>query len=468
MLEKTNRLKSTTTLLLLLLTIVIVVGCSSSKAKKEKIDVYDIEQIVESGELKVLTIYSSTSYFNYRGEEMGYEYELAKEFATSLGVELKVVVAENVTRLKEMLIAGEGDLIAYTIPVTQSDTSQMIFCGRKTENFQVLVQRQERRKKEINDVTQLIGKEVNILKGSRYEERLINLNSELGGGIEIVHIDQDTITTEDLIEMVSMGRIDFTVADSEIAQLNKTYFNNIDVSLKISFPQRLSWATRNTPKLAEALDEWFANKQISTKNQAIAKRYFENSKRSPQGHILDLKANKISNIDNLFKLYSNSSKFDWRLLAAIAYKESGFDSTVVSWAGAIGVMQIMPATGRAMKANPRELHKNSVNIETSIKILSSIDNSLSKVKDPIQKLKLTLAAYNAGIGHLKDAQALAQKYGHDPHKYDNSVEEYILLKRLPEYYSDPVCRSGYLRGNETHKYVREVYEQYQLYKNRIK
>ncbi|MGL4994370.1 MAG: transglycosylase SLT domain-containing protein [Bacteroidales bacterium] len=468
MLERLDRFINKNTLLLLLISLVIVTGCSNSQPKAQDDEPYDLEQILQSGELRVLTLYSSTSYFNYRGEEMGYEYELAKEFASSLGVDIKVVVAENVTRLKEMLIAGEGDLIAYTIPVTQSDTSHMIFCGRKTENFQVLVQRIERRKKEINDVTDLIGKEVNILKGSRYEERLINLNSELGGGIDIIHIDQDTITTEDLIEMVSMGRIDFTVADSEIAQLNKTYFNNIDVSLKISFPQRLSWATRETPKLAKALDEWFENKQISSKNQKIAKRYFENSKRSPQGHILDLKANKISGIDHLFKRYSESSKFDWKLLAAIAYKESGFDSTVVSWAGAIGVMQIMPSTGRAMKANPKELHKNSVNIKTSIKVLTSIDKSLSKVKDPTQRLKLTLAAYNAGIGHLKDAQALAEKYGHDPHKYDNSVEEYLLLKRLPEYYSDPVCRSGYLRGNETHKYVKEVFEQFQLYKSKIK
>lgn len=453
------------------LSLFLFLACNLNTKKEHEIasDTYDLPHIKEKDTLTILTLYSSTSYFIYRGDEMGYDFELAKDFAESLGLNLKVVVAENITRLEEMLLNGEGDLIAYEVPEISSLKDSLIFCGRKTENYQVLVQRTDDNRPLIKDVTELSGDSVFIIGNTRFEDRMHNLNEEIGGGINIIPIDQDTIVAEDLIEMVSKGEIPYTVVDSELAKLNKTYFNNIDISLQISFPQRLAWAVRyDSPILADSLNKWFSENQNKQTYKAIAKRYFEQSKNPIGMPVLSIDKNRISIHDPLFKKMTSQSQWDWRLLASIAYQETRFDSSQVSWAGAIGLMQIMPRTARAMKANMSKIRQNEENVKTSLKVLNSLNESFKNIPDETQRLKFVLGAYNAGIGHVKDAQALAKKYGKNPLVWDNNVEKFILLKRLPEYYSDPVVKAGYLRGNETYNYVKEVHKRFNFYKDKIK
>ncbi|MGL4781261.1 MAG: transglycosylase SLT domain-containing protein [Bacteroidales bacterium] len=454
-----------------LLTFVFFISCKPKSPKDTDIPSYefDLPQIVAKDTLTVLTLYGSTSYFNYKGDDMGYDYELAKDFAESLGLHLKVVVGQNIHKLQEMLLKGEGDLIAYEIPEVSSYKDSLIFCGRKTENYQVLVQKVKKDKPLIKDVTELIGDSVYIMKDTRFDSRLQNLNEELGGGINIVYIDQDSIVTEDLIEMVSKNEIPFTVADNELAKLNKTYYNDIDISVKISFPQRLAWAVRwDSPILADTLNKWFDENQKKQSYRSIAKRYFEQSKRPIGLPILSISKNKISIHDPLFKTLTKGTTWDWRLLASIAYQETRFDSSQVSWAGALGLMQIMPRTAKAMKANMGKIKENHENIRTSIKVLEVLNESFKNIPDPNQRLKFVLGAYNAGAGHVKDAQALAKKYGKNPLIWDDNVEKFILLKRLPEYYSDPVVKAGYLRGSETYNYVREVSKRFDYYKDKIR
>lgn len=455
----------------ILLSFVTLMGCNLKSRTDNEITAneYDLPQIIKKDTLTILTLYSSTSYFIYRGDEMGYDFELAKDYAESLGLNLKVVVAENINKLEEMLLRGEGDLIAYEIPEISNYKDSLIFCGRKTENYQVLVQRTDKEKPLIKDVTDLAGDSIYIIKNTRYEDRLYNLNEEIGGGISIIPISQDTIVSEDLIEMVSKGEIPYTVVDNELAKLNKTYYSNIDVSLQISFPQRLAWAVRHdSPLLADSLNNWFRENQSKQSYKAIAKRYFEQSK-APFGiPLLSVEKNKISIHDHLFKRITSQTEWDWRLLASIAYQETRFDSSLVSWAGAIGLMQIMPRTARAMKANMGRIRQNDENIRTSLKVLNSLNESFKNIPDENQRLKFVLGAYNAGIGHVKDAQALAAKHGKNPLIWDNNVDKFILLKRLPEYYSDPVVKAGYLRGSETYSYVNDVYKRFNFYKERIK
>lgn len=455
----------------ILFSALLLIGCTFNHSKKDHADVdsYDLPQIIEKDTLTILTLYSSTSYFIYKGDEMGYDFELAKDFANSLGVNLKVVVAENINKLEEMLLRGEGDLIAYEVPEISAYKDSLIFCGRKTENYQVLVQQTKKGQPLIKDVTELSGDSVYIIKNTRFEDRMFNLNEEIGGGIHIIPIEQDTIVAEDLIEMVSKGQIPYTVADNELAKLNKTYYNNIDISLQISFPQRLAWAVRyDSPLLADSLNTWFNDNQNKQSYRAIAKRYFEQSKNPIGIPLLSVEKNRISIHDHLFKKMTHQTQWDWRLLASIAYQETRFDSSQVSWAGALGLMQIMPRTARAMKANMNRIRENKENISTSIKVLNSLSESFRNIPDETQRMKFILGAYNAGIGHVKDAQALAAKHGKNPLIWDNNVDKFILLKRLPEYYSDPVVKAGYLRGNETYSYVTDVYKRYNFYKEKIK
>ena len=273
---------------------------------------------------------------------------------------------------------------------------------------------------------------------------------------------------EDLIGQVARGEIDYTVADNDVARLNATYYPNLDTRLAISFDQRASWAVRrDCPLLAEAADRWQQENTASPAYTASMKRYFETSKALPHTPILSLSQGIISDYDALFKKYAPQIGWDWRLLASLAYKESNFDTTAVSWAGAKGLMQLMPSTAQAMGVPPGKEQDAEESVRAAVKYLGITARSFTDIPEP-ERTNFVLASYNSGIGHVLDAMALAEKYGKDPHVWRDNVEKYILLKSNEEYFTDPVCKFGYFRGTETYAFVREITERYELYKEKIK
>ncbi|SEF55262.1 MltF family protein [Parabacteroides chinchillae] len=453
-----------------LLFLFLLGSCYSNKqGKEEDIDTHpvDLTQLKEKGEITAVTLYSSTSYFQYKMQPMGYEYDLINDFAKSEGLKLNIKVAENATRLIEMLEAGEADVVAYPIQITNKLKQEVLFCGREEQSSQVLVQRANKGDTILTDVTQLIGKDIYVKPNTKYSERLHNLDVELGGGINIKDIEKDTVTTEDLIEMVSKGQIPYTISDDNTARLNKTYYWNININLKVSFMQRSAWAVRkNSPELAKAINEWASDKSGSFTFKAVTKRYFELSKEPFRAELPEVKNGHISPYDQLFRKHAANIGWDWQLLASIAYQESRFNPSVVSWAGAEGLMGIMPNTAKALGVTPHELKNPEIGIRTGVDCLRRFRQGFSSIKDPQEKLKFTLASYNAGIGHVYDAQRLAEKYGKDPNKWDGNVAEYVRLKSDPQYYNDPVCKHGYLRGSETYNYVQEVMQRYKYYKEK--
>lgn len=451
----------------MLLCLLVTAGCRGNRTDSREERVHDLQQIKDSGELVVLTLYSSTSYFNYRGQDMGFQYELSEQFAKSLGVKLKVKVARNVKDLIRKLEAGEGDLIAYTLPVTKEWKDSLLYCGEDVITHQVVVQRKNGRHKPLKDVTELIGKDIYVNPG-KYYERLVNLDKELGGGIRIHLVRSDSISAEDLITQVAQGKIPYTVADNDIARLNRTYYPNLDIDLKISFDQRSSWAVRkDCPQLARAASEWHKANLTSPDYKASTKRYFEISKATPHTPILSLREGKISHYDALFKKYSKEIGWDWRLLASLAYTESNFDTTAVSWAGARGLMQLMPSTARAMGLPDGKEQNAEESIKAAVKYIGMTAQSFSELPKE-EQVNFVLASYNSGIGHVQDAMALAEKYGKDPHVWKDNVEKYIVLKANEEYFTDPVCKNGYFRGTETYNFVREITGRYEQYKKKIK
>lgn len=448
-----------------------MLACRQQPKQATIIDIehYDLPQMKDSGELVVLTLNSSISYFDYRGEPMGFQYELAKQFAQSLGVKLKVKTARNTKELVHMLQQGEGDLIAYPLPISKKLKDSIAFCGEDIITHQVLVQRNSTKNlKALTNVTELIGKNIYVKPG-KYLNRLKNLNKELGGGILIHEVSNDSITIEDLIMQVSNGTIDYTICDNDLARLNKTYYINLNISLPVSFDQRASWAVRKTsPLLAEAANEWHKTNMTSPAYKASTKRYFENSKRLPHGPILSIKDGKISHFDHLFKKYADEIEWDWRVIASLAYNESNFDTTAVSWVGAKGLMQLMPKTARAMGVPEGKEQNAEESIKAATKYLALLAKSFSKVTDPNEKIKFILASYNAGIGHVYDAMALAEKYGKNRYVWNDNVETYILLKSNEEYFNDPVCKNGYFRGRETYNFVKDILGRAEMYKEKIK
>lgn len=208
----------------------------------------------------------------------------------------------------------------------------------------------------INDVVDLIGKDIYVEAGSKYEDRIKNLNDELGGGIHIHHIDKDTVVTEELIEMVSTGEIPYTLADNNLAQLNRTYYNNIDIHLKVSFPQRASWAVnKHSKSLAHAINQWVKENHKSDSYRSISRRYFELSKTLPASAVLSIPKGQISIYDPLFKKYAKQIDWDWRILAAQAYNESHFDT----FGGIVGRSERAYATDASYGSGIRCFHERN-------------------------------------------------------------------------------------------------------------
>lgn len=419
--------------------------------------------------LRVGTLYSPMSYFIYREEKMGYDYDLVSRFAADKGVVLDLYVGTSLNSLIEQLDSGDIDLIAYEVPITAEYRDRVYPCGIENITYQVLVQPKATSHTRIKDVTQLVGKDVYVEKDSKYQHRLQNLNDELGGGVNIHAINKDTLITEDLIAMVSEGKIPLTIVDSDIAKLNKTYYNDLDITLEVSFPQRASWGVAPTHKwLADSIDAWISQEQPRKAQAWLLKRYFELSKNELSVSNYKFKDGHISPYDNLFKHYAKEIDWDWRLLASQGFSESRFDTTVVSWAGARGIMQIMPSTARAFGLDANRIANPDANIATAVKILKSLNKSLEKyVPNKEERLKFIVAAYNSGIAHVYDAIALATKYGKDPQIWDGNVAETILMKSKPEYYNDPVCKYGYFRGRQTVTYVSQVMKFYERCKQQI-
>lgn len=423
--------------------------------------------------LRVGTLYSPTSYFLYREEAMGYDYDMVSRLAADKGMALKLTVAPSLGAVVEMLDSGLIDLVAYEVPVTADYRSRVVACGVESVTHQVLVQ-PRKSAHPVTDVTQLVGREVWVERGSKYHQRMANLNDELGGGIIIKPIDRDTLITEDLIAMVSQGDIPLTVVDSDIARLNKTYYPDLDITLELSFPQRAAWGVAPGKEwLADTINAWISGEKPRNARAALLKRYFEMGKdRRPTSggiHTLNLSSGHVSPFDHLFRRASAELGWDWRLIASQGYAESKFDSTQVSWAGARGVMQIMPRTARAYGLTEEMMTHNDASITTAVKIMASLERSFARrVPDPDERRKFVVAAYNSGLAHILDAIALAEKYGKDPTVWDGNVAQALLMKSKPEYYNDPVCKYGYFRGRQTFDYVNNVFALYHAICEKIK
>ena len=439
--------------------------------------------------LVVGTIYSPSSFFILKGDTLGYDYERIKAFARENKMGVKFHVATSMKELISYLENNKVHVAAYEIPMTAEYKQQVIHCGEQNVKYQVLVQPQT--KDTLTNVTQLIGRDVYVIHGSSYEARLRNLDSEIGGGIKIHAIDNDSLISDDLISMVASGRLPLTIVDSDIAEINKTYNDSINISLKVGFPQRASWAVGKDWKwLADTINVWAnANSTIATARQ-VRERYFAMNKHhldsmkalsDSVSTIIEMAKNNagdvayskiyrrgngdISAYDRLFKKYAATAGVEWTVLAAIGYVESNFNPNAVSWAGARGLMQVMPGTARGNGFSEESLSDPEKSVYIASLVISKTDKFFqSYISNRAERLRFTLAAYNAGVGHVTDAMKLAQKYGKKPQVWYSNVEEAILWKMRPEFYNDPVCSFGYCRGTETLNYVRQVENAYRVFR----
>ena len=441
----------------------------SNKETKKR----DLENIITEKKLVALVENSTISYFIYRGQPMGLEYEILKRFANEIGVQLEIRIIQNLDDLIPNLNNLEGDLIACNYTVTKDRLGLINFTLPHMRTSQVLIQRKpenwENRKKSdwtkdlLSNTEDLLRKKIHVWGNSSYQKRLAHIQDEMGDTIYIENIEGN-VTSEELIEWVSEGLIDYTITDQNVAQINESFYDNIDVSLQISFPQKIAFGIRKeSPALTLRFNAWLEDFMKTSTYSYILHKYLnmKSYSQKAQNEYSSLGGGKISQFDDDIKLVTSEYNWDWRLFSAVVYQESKFQENLESWAGAYGLMQFMPSVGPTYGVYPDS--PPIVQFRGGMKKIIRNIKDWEEIPDSIQQIKFALATYNAGLGHILDAQRLAEKYGDDPLVWDENVEKYMLLLSKPKYYQDEVCRNGYMRGVETYKYVRSVFARYQTY-----
>jgi membrane-bound lytic murein transglycosylase F len=449
----------------------------SSSGKLAKASSIDLDSIRKRGKLIAVTDFNSIDYFIYKGEPMGFNYELLKSFSDFAGIDLEIIAENNIERAVGMVQSGEADLLAFGLTAGSTGKEEIVFTSPVDETRQVLVQRKPRNwrklpgtsidKMLIKSQKELAQNIVYVQENSSYSARLAEVEKEIGAEVNVIQVPYEP---EKLIQHVASGEIDYTVCDENVAIVNSTYFPDLDVSTPVSLSQDQAWGVRkeNSEKLLGELNRWVSVYRNTTSYSLLHAKYFRNSRSSfiVKSDYYALNTGKVSRYDDLIREFSSNIDWDWRLLASLICQESQFKPDVTSVAGAYGLMQIMPVTGRNFGIDITASPEN--NLKAGILYINWLYSIFdSKITDKQERLSFVLASYNAGPGHVLDAMRLAEKNGMDPHKWDGNVAVWLLKKSEPQYYLDSVVRNGYFRGKESVKFVSEVLDRFEHYKNII-
>ncbi|HEX6801753.1 MAG TPA: transporter substrate-binding domain-containing protein [Candidatus Binatia bacterium] len=417
----------------------------------------DLSEIKKRKVLRVLTRNTSTTFFIYKGEQLGFEYELAKEFAKSIGVLLEIVIPPSREALLDFLASGKGDLIAAGMTRTAEREKRFSFSlPYQFVSELLIVPTKDKTTKGLND---LKGKTISVRKSSSYYETLMAMRGSLGFNIALLPED---LETEDILTQVGAGKIAATVADSNIVQLEMTYNNNIRSVGPLGDIVEIGWMMRREQgELKQELDDFMKKLYKGTFYNIMVKKYFKDFKgsRSEQKLRAD-RGGQLSPFDALVKKHSRAHEMDWRLITAQMYQESGFNPKATSWVGAKGLMQVMPRTAQELRIDNLENPNNGILAGT--RVMANYSNYFNSpdisAKD---RIRFALASYNCGPGHVYDARDLAKQMGLDANKWFGNVEKAMLLLSKPEFAKK--VRYGYCRCEEPVNYVSQIQNRYDHY-----
>lgn len=445
-------------LIVFILGFLMITACATKHANSPK---FDLDTIERKGKITVLIDNSALSYFEWRGKNMGFEFEILDSFAKSLGLKLEVKVMQNQKDFLTSINNGEGDVIACNQAVTLSAKKNMDFSIPFYSTHQVLIQRKNNDSILIKEPSKLANKKIYVVKGTAYELKLQQLSDELGEKIDCRFLETAP-NTEDLIEMVAAGKINYTIANENLGRISQELHENLNTQTIISATQNIAFGLRkNNPKLKQRLDRFLSVYCKSMQFSELKLRYFDYMKVSPVIEITPLKKGNISPFDNFFIAAAKKYGWDWKILAAISCKESNFNPNARGLGGAFGLMQFMPRTGASYGVNPSSTPEEQIN--AAMTMINKVYLSWASIPDTEQRLKFMLASYNAGRGHIDDAKRLAIKYGLNPQIWDENVQ--VMVKNLadPTYYRDPLVKCGAYRGPAS-SYATKVYQKYLSWK----
>ena len=416
-----------------------------------------LQRIQKTGEITVVTRNTADSYYLYRDQPMGFEYEMAQAFAEYLGVRLQVKVVDRWQEMVKALNNGSAAFIAASTPIIPKWQTEVAFSDGYMEVAQQIIT--HRKNARINNVADLSGKTIDVRKGTAYQQRLVELKDQ---GVDLAIRLHEDLPTEELIQKVAEEEIEFTIANSNIILINRRNFPAAVSTGSINDRVPLGWAVY--PKSIELLEHVNAFLKVIKKNgkfESIYNKYYGDTK---DFDYVDLKVfharvkSRLPRYSPFIKAAAKKHGFDWRLIAAQVYQESHLNPWAKSRAGARGLMQIMPATGRSLGVT--DLFDPVQNINAGVQHLKNLFEHFKAVPGK-DRLLIALAAYNIGQGHIHDARKLAKKKGLDPNKWE-SLSKTLPLLQYRKYYRH--AKYGFCRGNEPIRYIKQIMIYYDVLK----
>ena len=400
----------------------------------------DLPRMQERKVLRVITYQSPGNYFFNNGKMHGFEYSFIKEFAKSKRMNVDVVLASSHEEMRELLLSGDGDIIAASLPENSLhdenikmtiayDYSAPVIIGRDTE-------------KSLVDIRDLEGRRIALAPESPYRGILEGIQRR-GIDFEIIGTDEG-VNVEETLYRVSHAMSDLTILGGHQVKAELTRQYGLKPLFTLSEPVGQSWAVRASDhKLLAAVNDYIEQEYRGDTYNVLYGRYLSRPKNRKAESRLLTHVDKLSPYDEIVKKSAKRHSFDWRLIVAQMYQESQFDPAAVSYAGAEGLMQLMPATARDLGVE--DVNDPTLNITAGVKYMSILRDQFEQGLPLEDKTWFTLASYNAGFTRVKKARLLAEKMGLDSDRWFGNVEK-AMLKLSKPYTQDGevkrLCRCG--------------------------
>ncbi|MCO1335039.1 transporter substrate-binding domain-containing protein [Microbulbifer sp. OS29] len=427
------------------------------KAQEERIT--DWKGIKKSGVIRLLTYNGPTTYFLWKGVLMGFDYDLAQAFANKHKLQLQVIVVPYEEDLADWLRAGRGDFAGAELNITTAREAQgMVFTKPYVESSDQVVSGKGR--PPINQIQDLNGRKLTLRAYSSFIETAKTLKN---AGIDVdIRVAPPDISQSQIFSLITDGLIDATIAHSGRAKIEASVQPDLVTGALIGDPRPQGWMVlQQNWHLLKNLNKFLQNYRKTGQYQKQYQAYFEPNKRFMQRvSSRVIPGENLSPYDELVQESAFKYDFDWRMIVAQMWQESNFNPKAESPVGAQGLMQVMPATAEEM-GFPPPLFEPERSIKAGVKYMDWVRDRFNPALPTVNRLWFTLASYNAGYGHLLDAQRLAEQLGLDPNVWFDNVEVAMLKLAQPQYFKR--ARYGYVRGSEPVQYVRNISNLYKAY-----
>jgi membrane-bound lytic murein transglycosylase F len=410
-----------------------------------------IDQIKTVGELRVVTRTGPLAY--YRGADdmpEGPEYELARRFASELGVRLKIEPVSSYAEIYAAITSGRAHLAAAGLKIPAAGIAGVTFGPVYQQVREHLIYRRDSVRP--GSLAEIGDSDLEIVAGSSHS---VALNMARQSIPDLVWVENSNCDTQSLLDDVANGSIDYTIADSTEFALAHDVHPELRIAFDFPGDQSIAWAVSSRdPTFLGAINGYFGRVSANGELAAIVQRYYGRADNleyaGPRGFMHDMQS-RLPLYKKWFEEAAEQSSQDWRLLAAIGYQESKWNPSAASASGAKGLMQLTDESASEAKVNNPTDPRQS--IFGGARYFKQIYEKIpTHVPEP-DRTWFALAAYNIGYGHLEDARVLTQKAGRDPDSWQD-VREFLPLLSQEYWYLQ--TENGYARGSEPVRYVDNV------------